>query len=194
MTYNTGDIFLIDSDSTESRIVKFLMSSDTVGHWLVGKLYEKISKKVAPSWLIRKQFYYHVGMILNEKETIEQQAKVEKQPISRLNGKKHVIIRRIGLSDNQKTAITVLALNDFGKGYDILLILGKTLNWLTGVPLFTLLLNWPTKELCPTRVAYWHYKITKELWGRLNYNFVQTDDIYYWAKSHPELYTIVEEV
>ncbi len=133
-------------------------------------------------------------MILNENETIEQQGKVEKQPISRLNGKKHIVIRRISLSDSQKNAITALSTNDLGKGYDILLILGKTLNWLTGVPLFALLLNYPGLELCPTRVALWHYKITGELWGRINYNFVQTDDIYYWAKSHPELYQIVEEM
>jgi len=191
MTYKTGDIFLIDSDKTEGKIVKFLMSSDTVWHWLIGKLYQFITKKKAPAWLIREQFYYHVGMILNEKETIEQQGEVEKRPISRLLGKRRVVIRRIDLSDTQKIGIAAISRMDLGKGYDILLIIGKTLNWLTGIPLFTLLLNCPGLELCPTRVALWHYYVTGELWGRLNYNFVQTDDIYYYAKAHPELYKIV---
>ena len=188
-----GDIFLLDSNSTESKIVKFLMSSDTIWHWIVGKLYEFITGKYAPHWLIRPQYYYHVGLIYSDSETIEQQGKVLKMPISRLDGKSYMIIRKIGLTDAQLNTLLATATNDLGNGYDILLIIGKSLHWLTGIPFFTLLLNLPKKELCVTITAKWIYKTWGELWGRKNYNFVQTDDMYYYAINHPSEY-ITEKI
>lgn len=188
-----GDIFLLDSNSTESKMVKFLMSSDTIWHWIIGKIYEFFTKKLAPYWLIKPQYYYHVGLIYSDTETIEQQAKVVKMPISRLDGKSYMIIRKIGLTNLELEALLANAAIDIGNGYDILLIVGKTLHWLTGIPFFTLLLNLPKKELCVTVTAKWVYNTWKELWGRKNYNFVQTDDMYYYAISHPSKY-ITEKI
>lgn len=187
-----GDIFLIDSDSTEAKIVKFLMSSDTIWHWLIGKIYELVTKKKAPNWLIRYQKYYHVGMIYSDTQTIEQQAKVEFQNISRLDGKHYAIIHRIGMTENEQNRLIAIAAADIGKGYDILLIIGKTLSYVTGIPFFVLLLNWPGKDLCVTRISLWYWKVFDELWGRKNYNFVQTDDMYYYAKAFPEYYNMTE--
>jgi hypothetical protein len=199
--YQSGDIFLVDSSAPYAKMVKFLMRSSTVWHYIVGRLYEAITRNQAPLWLMRDSLYYHAGMVISETHVIEQQKVVEYETIkSAFSQKNHIVIRRKDITPVQQTLLASYMIADLGKGYDILLILGKTLTWLTGITLFSLFINAPHKEICVNRVAKEYYKMFKETWGHLSiwkslgWSLVTTTDIDYYAKASPELYTIVEEM
>jgi len=188
--YRMGDIFLVDSNVWYAKLVKFLMRSPTIYHYLVGRLYQFVARKHAPLWLLRDSFYYHAGMMLNSTQLIEQQRIVEIDVISSLKNKKYCIVRRIDAKPEQLIRLASFMKADLGKGYDWLLIFGKLLTWLTGVPLFALFMNLPHKEICINRVAKAYYKEFKEtwghlpVWGSLGWSLVTTNDIYYYALSN----------
>ncbi len=84
-TINSGDMFLIGSDKTGPKIVKYLMRSPTLWH----DLYRMITKTQ------EKVPYYHVGMFVSNQEIIEQQWKVEVRNSSKIIGtSKNVMIIR----------------------------------------------------------------------------------------------------
>ncbi|MBI5873003.1 MAG: hypothetical protein HZB36_02535 [Candidatus Omnitrophica bacterium] len=177
-----GDIILVDSDKSYAKIVKFLQKSPTVWHWFVGKIYELISKKKAPKWLIDDVDFYHVAMALDEKRIIEQQSKVIISPASRLQGKRIRVWRNMGLSEIDMLTLISRSHQDLGKGYDVLLIFGKTLTWFTGLGFLAMIFQWPGVEICATIVAKWHWFI--DHFGRMSPETVTGDDIDDWCASH----------
>ena len=185
----TGDIILVDSDKSYAKVVKFLQQSPTLWHWIVGKIYELVSKKKAPKWLIDEVDFYHVAMALDEKRIIEQQGKVVISPASRLKGKRIRVWRNLGLSDIDRVTLISRSYQDLGKGYDVLLIFGKTLTWLTGLGFLSMVFQWPGVEICATIVAKWYWFI--DHFGRMSAETVTGDDIDDWCASH-ERYRKIE--
>jgi len=176
MRFQSGDIFIIDSASTESKIIKFLMQSYTIWHWVLGKLIYLISKKKI-KWLIDDVRAYHPGLVVNEMRVIEQQKVVEYESIaSAFLYKPHVVYRNTSLTEAQRNKLVEIAERDLGLGYDVLLIVGKLLTWLTGIGWFARICQLPKKEICVTRLAKWFSFIginfNKESWHE-----VTTDDI-----------------
>lgn len=198
MTYEPGDIFLIDSNAWYANLVKFLMRSPTLYHYILGRIYEFITKKDSPSWLMRKSPYYHAGMILDATHIIEQQKVVEIENIDVILKKKHCIIRRKNITKEEQEKLLSFMKADLGKGYDWLLCIGKTFKWLTGIYLFALWMNLPSKEICINRISKMFYKMWKERWGYLPiwsslvWSLTTTNDVYYYALNHSSIY-IVEE-
>jgi hypothetical protein len=146
----TGDFFLCDSDNVAPRIVKFLQQSPTI--------YQQIWRYFRGT--LETVRYYHAGMVLNETQIIEQQTKVQLADINKIYNRDIVIYRIQGLNDFDRERIKNIALIDLGKGYDVSLILGKTLTWLTGIQFFQVLggkLS-PNAEICVSRVAEWLYE------------------------------------
>lgn len=192
VAFKPGDMYIVDKSSTEAKIVKFLMQSPTVWHWLLGKLIYVLTKKKI-KMLIDDVRVYHPGIIVSDTHVIEQQKVVELNTIERafLN-KPHIVYRRLNVSDEERFALVALALEELGEGYDIILIIGKTLTWLTGIKLFTIIFNLPDKEICVTRVAKWFYKTYGDTFGRSSWHFVTTDDIDNWCAVRPEVYKEIE--
>jgi hypothetical protein len=199
--YKPGDIFLVDSDASYAKLVKFLMRSTTLWHYIVGRIYEGITRNQAPEWLMRDSHYYHAGMIVNTTQVVEQQMVVEYETIgAAFAHKPHIVIRKKNITSEQQTTLVSFMKADLGKGYDWLLIFGKTLAWLTGISVFTLFMNLSHKEICVNRIAKVYYKLFKETWGHLSiwkslgWSLVTTTDIDYFAKNNPNLYEIIEEI
>lgn len=159
----SGDIFLTDSMKLGARIVKFLQQSPTIYHqiwrWRKGTL--------------EPVYYYHAGMVLDENTIIEQQWKVQKADIKKIFLKDIVIYRFKKIEPNfftikntygrlikihtNKAELYFRAINDLGEAYDIWQIIGKTLQWLTGIPFARWLgeMNKDT-DICVSRVARWY--------------------------------------
>jgi hypothetical protein len=198
MTYETGDIFLIDSNAWYANLVKFLMRSPTLYHYILGRIYELIVKKEAPQWLMRKSPYYHAGMILDSTHIIEQQRIVEIDNIDTILKKKHCIIRRKNITQEEREKLVSFMTADLGKSYDVLLVFGKMLKWLTGIYLFALWMNLPSKEICINRISKMFYKMWKERWGYLSiwgdlvWSLTTTNDMYYYALNHLNIYLVEE--
>lgn len=173
--YQSGDIFLVDSTKTGAKIVKFLMIAPTLWHWLFRKAFGGQNKVD----------YYHVGMVFNDK-VIEQQSKVEFEDIyDAITKKEHYVVwRRKNLSEEMKINLLNRATTDLGKGYDILLILGRTLTWLTGIKWFTRHIQSKGKEFCVTRVAGWYKEVVGTTFGCKTYHEVTTDIIDDYCKAH----------
>lgn len=159
-----GDIFISDSNKTGAKIVKFLMVSPTIWHWLIG---------------IRDEVrFYHPGIVIDQYRVIEQQSKVLIRSTEKcIFSRPHIILRNKTLSDKQRKFIITLAKQDLGKGYDILLIFGKLFTWLTGIKWFVRHIEQKEKEICVTRVAKWYYQATGITFGKKTWNEVTTDDL-----------------
>ena len=190
--YQRADIFLSDSPAGYAKVVKFLMQSPTLWHWIIGKILRVITRKTKHLPFIDDVKYYHAGMIIDEGRIIEQEAKVEINDIGKMLKKPHIILRKILLTEEDRNAIYAEAIADLGKGYDILLIFGKTLAWLTGIRYFMHIVQWPGKEICVSRVAYWYD--LDDHFGKQSWHEVTTDDIEDWARLHSDDWMIIEEI
>ena len=182
MKLKTGDIFLTDSQAGYAIVVKFLMQAPTVWLWLWRKIFGGQNK-------VR---YYHAGMIYDFATLIEQQKIVEKDSVQTLEGKKVIFWRKKHLTVGQATKLQMLSEEDLGKGYDVKLIFGKTLTWLTGIKWFQRKLQSPGKEICVTRVAYWYSQIGVTF-GQKNYMDCTTDIIDDYCQAHPDEWEEVTE-
>ncbi|MFX0084320.1 MAG: hypothetical protein ACFFAU_01500 [Candidatus Hodarchaeota archaeon] len=174
-----GDIFINDSDRIGPRIVKFLMVSPTIWHWLVG---------------IRDEVrYYHPGMVINSDEVIEQQSTVRIRTAEHcIFSRKHIVYRYKKLTEEQRNNLVVSATADIGKGYDITLIFGKLLTWLTGVKWFVRNIESKEKEICVTRVALWYSRIGITF-GKRTWHEVTTDDIDDYCITHPDEWEVISQ-
>jgi len=187
-----GDIFMIDSNKTGPKIVKFFQTAPTWLHHIWRKLFGKQEEVL----------YYHVGLFgrgINEKYyVIEQQAKVKvrdeyytRKLLSSSN--RLLIIRRKDIGELGRDRIVAEAMEDIGKGYDILNCFGKFLTWLTGIKLFARYLEWPDQEICINRVAQWYKNAIGEKFGAKTHSELTTHTMYKYIKSRPELWEIVYE-
>lgn len=178
-TPQIGDIILEHSNKTGPKTVMFFMTAPTIWHHLYRKI-RGTQEKVE---------YYHVAMILNNgfngftglAEEIEQQAKVQ---IADWNSdRKQIIFRKIELSREDKQDLKQEALSDIGQGYDVVNCFGKFLTWLTGIKLFARYMEWPKKEICINRVAYWYKQIIKERFGVVAHSELTTFTLYKYLIS-----------
>jgi len=159
-----GDIFLSDSNRLGAKIIKFLQEAPTLWHWI----YRQIR---GTQQTCR---YYHAGMVFDYEQIIEQQGKVQVVPLKKILSRSIVIYRYKILNDFERRLIRTRATEDIGKGFDIPLIIGKTLTWLTGIRWFATIIGKLSKneEICISRVAKWYRGICT--FGVKDYNLVTT--------------------
>lgn len=192
MDVKPGDIFFTDSDKTGPKIVKFFMQSSTVWHWVLGKILKRFFPDFVSKHLISPVRMYHAGIFRDQTNIIEQQWKIQDVPhANKILKNKHVIWRLKRLSDMQRRLIVQEAEKHVGQTYDVLLIVGKTLTWLTGIPWFVRHIQNKDKEICVTFVAYLYYWGCGYTWGRKEYSEVTTDVIDDFNVAHPDEWEIV---
>lgn len=180
-----GDVFLVDSNKTPARIVKFFQIAPTVWHWLWREFFGT-NEKV---------FYFHVGMFFDKNNTIEQQSVVIKRSSDKIlnTGNKVFIFRKTEATDNDLKALQDISMSELNEGYDLLNILGKTLSWITGISLFGEYLQYPKAEVCVNRVAHWYREVYGEKFGNRTHSDVTTHEMYKYVKTHADIFTIVYE-
>lgn len=191
--FQLGDLFMVDSQKGGAKIVKYLMQSPTIWHWGLGKILGIFNKKWKEEFISEVRMY-HVGLIVNESQVIEQQWKVEYAEIEKslLSKDKYVVWRYRKLTENQATLIKSIAIDSLGETYDLKLIAGKTLTWLTGIPWFSRHIETPNKEICITFGAMLYFKAVGYTWERLSWSELTTDIIDDFNRSHPEDWELVD--
>jgi len=177
-----GDIFLCDSSRTGAKIVKFLMQSPTIWH----QIWRAMRGTLEP---VR---YYHAGMILG-KQLIEQQWKVQLADAKKIMNRKVIIYRYKNLNGYGQQMLYSNSMNDIGKTYDIPLLIGKTLTWVTGLRLFTRILGALSKEneICPTIIGDWFWIFCH--FGVKTKHELTTKIIDEYCLNHPKEWEIVYE-
>lgn len=171
-----GDIFFTDNYSVASKIVKFLMVAPTIWQY-IWRAIRKTQNEVR---------FYHAGLILSQDEMIEQQSDVRFGNTEKIFRKEYVIWRNKKLSNLESHMITEIAKLDLGKKYDILLCVGKLFTWLTGIKIFTRVIQQREKEICVTRVAKWYQLATGINFNCKTWHEVTTDIIDDYCCAHPE--------
>lgn len=184
MDYKPGDIFLTDSSRLGARIVKFLMKSPTVWHHILRMITHTMNDVE----------YYHVGMVTKEGLVIEQQKEVEYEDIydAITKKKKYIVYRKKNLLPEQIEDLIRTSDKDIGKSYDVLLIFGRLLTWLTGIKWFCRNMQSREKEFCVTRVALWYKVCTGETFGCKTHHEVTTDIIDDWCRARPDEWEVVD--
>jgi hypothetical protein len=185
MNIKSGDIFLIDSDKTGAKMVKFLQTAPTV--WQ--HLWRTITKKQE---VVK---YYHAGCFLNPLQIIEQQSKVrikESDDVLASPNPKCFISCKLA-TEEQRTMFQTLVIKDVGLGYDVLNIFGKTITWLTGIKWFSQHVESKNKEICINRIGAWYKEYFNEDFGVKHHSELTTHTMYKYIKSHPEKFDIIFE-
>lgn len=184
MKYMPGDIFLIDSNRTPAKIVKFLMTAPTIWQHIWRGIRGKNDKVD----------FYHAGMIMSNNMVIEQQDKVEFENVYDAFQKKdrYVVWRKKDLSPKQRIRLIEIAQMDLGEGYDIPLIFGKTLSWLTGIKQFTRFVEAKEKDICVTRVGYWYHRALGYTFGVRTWHEITTKLMNQYCLTHSEEWEIVD--
>jgi hypothetical protein len=145
-----GDIFLCDSTRFAAKVVKFLQQESTLWIWLYKKIFKKEMNSVN---------YYHAGMAISENQIVEQQWKVQKDELDKILTRDVIIFRKNNLTTEQAEMLKKSAEEDMGKTYDIFLMVGKTLTFVTGIKWFAKNIQSKDKEFCISAVADWYKKI-----------------------------------
>ncbi len=174
--YQAGDIFLCDSNRIGAKIVKFLMTAPTIWQYM-WRAIRGTQQEV---------FYYHAGMMVNSIQLIEQQGKVQVDAADKISNRDVVVYRMKNILPQTQGLLYARAMEDLGKGYDVPLIFGKTLTWLTGIKFFTDFLGWIShnEEICVTRVAKWYQGI--EDFGVKDHSEVTTKIMDEYCKNSPK--------
>lgn len=177
----TGDIFLCDSDRMGAKMVKFFMQAPTLWQWIWRYM-------LNTQETVR---FYHAGMILNETQIIEQQGKVQIDDINKIFPRKIVIYRMKYLTPTSQLIIQTRAKSDIGKTYGIVLVLAKTLTWLTGLTLFVNVFGALDRqhEICINRVCKWYNHFCD--FGSKKYFVDNTKTVDEYCQKHPEEWEVV---
>ena len=188
ITILDGDGFLIDSDKTGARIVKFFQTAPTIFQHLWRKL--RGTQETV--------LYYHAGLfgyVNGELKIIEQQSKVVVKDANKVlnTSNRLFIFRRKDISDAQRRSIVEDALADVGLGYDVLNCFGKFLTWLTGIPLFAEYVELPDVEICINRMAKNYLDGIGETFGARKHSSLTTHLVYKYIKAHQEKFEIIFE-
>jgi hypothetical protein len=174
--FKPGDIFLTDSDKLGPRMVKFFMQAPTFWQWLWRKM-RGTQQEVR---------FYHSGMVVDALQVIEQQDIVEYEEIydAFLKKDSYIVWRKKNLSLQEADVLVQAAVDDLGQGYDLWLVIGKFLTWITGIALFVRFIQAKDKEICITRVAHW-YKAIGVDFGRKTWHEITTDIVDDYCATHP---------
>jgi hypothetical protein len=191
ITILDGDFFLIDSDKTGPKIVKFFQTAPT---W-----YQHLWRKIRGTQ--EQVLYYHVGQFIevdNKVRIVEQQGRVMLRDESHTNkvlntSNRLCIIRMRHITDKQRFNLKKRALEDLGEGYDIVNCIGKFLTWLTGLKFFARYVEWPQQEICINRVAKWYRDVIGEKFGAKAHSELTTHTMYKYVKANPEKFEIIFE-
>jgi hypothetical protein len=175
-TPQIGDIFLCDSERFGAKLVKFLQQESTLWIWLYKKIFKKPLNEV---------LYYHAGMAISTTEIIEQQWAVQKDELDKILTRDIVIFRKKNLTEAQKIILSNRAIEDLGKTYDVALMIGKLLTWLTGIKWFARVVQLSDKEFCISAVADW-YKYIEEDFGLPYKEEITTDILYEYLLKNVE--------
>jgi hypothetical protein len=175
-TPQLGDIALCASTRLSAKIIMFLQQEKTIWHWIYKKIFKKSMNKVS---------YYHGLMVLNAKEIIEQQWKVQIAELDKILTRDIIIFRKNNLTDKEKNILYINAIQDLGKTYDILLMFGKTLTFVTGIKWFAKHIQQPDKEFCISAVADWYGKIG-EKFGIESKELITTDIVEEFCEKSEE--------
>lgn len=180
-----GDLFLVDSDKTGAKIVKFFMTAPT---W-----YQHLWRKIRGTQEEVK--FYHVGMFIDRNTIIEQQSKVIEKSSSKIlsTGDRVCIIRKVGITAEEKDELIRIAREDLGEGYDVVNCIGKFLTWLTGITLFARYVEIPNQEICVCRGAYWYRRALEILFGAKRHSELTTHKVYKYTDANPDELKIVYE-
>ena len=173
----TGDIFLTDDFSIQSKIVKFLMRAPTLWQYLWRALRGTLEE-------VR---FYHAGIVISSTQIIEQQEDVRVRNVDVIfkNNKNFVIWRKINLTSLERLRLHAVALSDLNKGYDIILCFGKFIDWILGTKIFARIIQEKEKEICVTRVAKWYLNAIGETFGCKSWHNVTTKIIDEYCLAHP---------
>jgi len=177
----TGDVFLVDSSKIGPKIVKFLQTAPT--------LWQYIWRAIRGTQQTVR--YFHAGMVLNSTQVIEQQWKVQYGQVSKFLGKRVIVYRFKHITPSIQNALSIAALEDLGKAYDIPLVIGRTITWLTGIMWFTDFLGRITKEeeWCVTRLAEWWWPWCK--FGIGDHSEITTKVIDEYYSKHSDEWEVV---
>ena len=188
-----GDIFFIDSDKIGPKIVKFLMQSPTVWHWALGKIGGIFSRDFKAKFISPVRMY-HAGIFISPTIVIEQQWKIKySNKIRKILDVKHVIWRYKHLTEEQADKINDLAVTRLGTTYDLWLILGKTLTWLTGIKWFVRNVEAREKDICVTFVAYLYFTCVGYKWGCKTWHEITTDIMDDWNVEHEDDWELISK-
>jgi len=179
-----GDFALVDSTRFCPRIVKYFMRSPHL--W--ADLWRMITKK------LEKPLYYHALMFLSKDEIIEQQSKVVRKSSAKiLNTVNNLLIFRLkgGLTLEQKTRVCEEAIQDLGKGYDILNCFGDFLSWLTAIPFFKTYMELSNAEICINRCAKWYKNALGENFGVKKHTTLTTHTLWKYVINNLEKFEII---
>jgi len=96
-----GDFFLVDSQRTGAKIVKYFQTAPTI--------WQHLWRKIRGTQ--EKVLYYHVGMLINGDTIIEQQGKVQEVTSTKLLNTNNnlLIVRKIGLSYAERDCLISIA-------------------------------------------------------------------------------------
>ncbi len=178
-----GDIFLINSDKTGARIVKFLQTAYTCWLHLWRKL-RRTQETVA---------FYHVGMFTNKDNIIEQQGKVIERDSKKLlsTGNRLLIFRLKNISLAKQNALVYTARESLGGGYGVVSCLAKFLTWTTGIIYFARYIHYPNTEICINRTMVWYRNAINVKFGFRTPWEITTHLLYKELLKNPDKYIIV---
>lgn len=187
-----GDIFFTDSNDVGPKIIKFLMASPSVWHYTLGKILLTFGKKeFVEQHLISPVRMYHAGLVTGENSIIEQQWQVEEDTLDSILNKKHIIWQKKSLRADQRQKIVELAKSRLGDYYDVPLMIGKTLGWLTGFHYISNLIQQKNQDFCVSYVAWCYQEGIGYKWNNRQYSDITTDIIDDYNMEHPEEWKIV---
>lgn len=179
----SGDMFLVDSNKSAPRLIKFLMTAPTVWHHLYRKFFG------IQEWVR----YYHAGILMDKDTIIEQQGEVQIKSSEKLlnTGNELFIFRRKYLTESDRQRILAVAKHSIGQWYGVVSCIGKTLTWITGIKFFARYIRIPTTEICINRCTDWYKRGIGETFGAKTHTELTTHSVYKYVMAHPEHFEVV---
>jgi len=178
-----GDFFLVDSNKTAPKIIKFLMTAPTCWHHLWRKI-------IGTQEFVR---FYHAGLFLDKDTIIEQQSKVQIKSSEKLlnTANSLLIFRKKYLTESDRVRLCTIAKESLGQWYGVMSCIGKTLTWITGIKFFCRYVRIPTTEICINRVCDWYKRGIWEEFDSKTHTELTTHSVYKYIMRNPELFEIV---
>lgn len=180
-TFLPGDIFFVDSKKTCPKVVKFFQTAPT---W-----YQHLWRKIRGTQ--EKVLYYHVGMMVDNENIIEQQGKVIERSNKKLMNTNNnlLVVRWKDIDETVGSYLLACARADLGEGYDIVNCFGKFFTWLTGLKFFARYMQLPNQDICVNRVAYWYRPFCS--FGTKTHSELTTHTMWKYVINHPEKFEII---
>ena len=178
-----GDFFIVDSNRTGARIVKFLMTAPN--------MFVHLWRKIRGTQ--EKVFYYHAGIFSDPDNIIEQQKLTQEVSSSKLlsTGNNLLIFRVKNLNDEDRYNIVTSARETIGDFYGVVSCIGKTLTWITTIKWFARHIYWGRTNICINKACKWYLDAIEENFGSKYYHELTTHLVYKYVMAYPEKVEIV---